>query len=71
MVDVAVAIALLDHDGVVVPVVTLPNDVTVAIPIGIAMAGSDGHADRTDAHSYFFRTSRHRKRYSGYRYGSY
>jgi hypothetical protein len=68
VIDIPVAVTLPDHDGVVaIPVVTLPDNVTIAIAITI-VTGSDGDANRTDAYSNFFRTSRHRKGYSGYRY---
>jgi hypothetical protein len=70
-IEIAVAVALPDHDGVVaIPVVTLPDNFTIAIPIPIAVTGSDGHADRTDANSNFFRASRHREGYSGNSNGS-
>jgi hypothetical protein len=60
MIPVAIAI-LPDHDGIVaIPVVTLTNNLAVAVPITIIMAVSDGHADRTDTNSDFFSASRHR-----------
>jgi hypothetical protein len=72
VIDIPVVVTLLDHDGVVaIPVVTVPDNVTIAIPITIAVTGSDSHADRTNAYSNFFRTSRHRKGYSSYRYRGY
>jgi hypothetical protein len=73
MIHIAVVVTLLDHDGVMIAVVTITDDVTVAITITIAIsvAGSDGHADRTDADTNFFRTGRHRKGYSGHCYRSY
>jgi hypothetical protein len=72
VIHIPVVIALLDHDGVVViPVVTIADNVTVAITITIAVAGTDGHADRTDAYANFLGTCRHRKGYSGYCYRSY
>jgi hypothetical protein len=67
-----VIVTLLDYNGVVaIPVVTIADNITVAIPIGIAVAGSDGHADRTDTHSNFLRTSRHCTANSGYGDGNY
>lgn len=68
MVHIAIMVTLLDHHGVAVAVVTLPDDIAIAIAIPIAMSGSDGYADRTDTDTNFFRTGRHRKGYSGYRY---
>jgi hypothetical protein len=58
MVDVPVAIAFLDHDGVVtIAMVTLPDNFTIAITI--AMAGSHGHAARADTYANFARAGRH------------
>jgi hypothetical protein len=71
MIHIAVVVTLLDHDGVMIAVVTITDDVTVAITIAVSVAGSDGHADRTDADTNFFRTGRHRKGYSGHCYRSY
>jgi hypothetical protein len=62
VIHIPVAIATPpDHDSVVtIPVVTLSDNITVAVAIAIAvMAGSDGYAGRTDAHTDFFRASRH------------
>ena len=62
MIDIPVAIATTpDHDSVVtIPVVTLPDNFTVAVAVAIAiMAGSDGDAGRTDAHTDIFGASRH------------
>jgi len=62
VIHIPVAIATLpDPDSVVtIPVVTLPDNITVAIAIAITvMAGSDGYASRTDTHADFFRASRH------------
>jgi hypothetical protein len=59
---IPIAISILpDHNGIAaIPVVTLPDNFAVAVPITITMAVSDGHADRADANSDFFRASRHR-----------
>jgi hypothetical protein len=73
VIHIPVAVALLDYNGVVViPVITIADDFTVAITITIAItvAGTDRHADRTDAYSNFIRTCRHRKGYSSYGYRS-
>jgi ABC-type transport system involved in Fe-S cluster assembly fused permease/ATPase subunit len=63
MVHISVVIVtLLDHNGVVViAVVTLADYITVVIAIGIAMARSNGHADRANTDSNFIRASRHRE----------
>jgi hypothetical protein len=51
-------IALLDYHGIVaIAVIALTNDFTIAI--AVTMAGSDGHANRTDTDTDFFRTGRH------------
>jgi hypothetical protein len=72
VIDIPVAVTLPDHDAVVaIPVVTLPDNVTIAIAVTITVTGSDGHADRTDTDSNFFGTSWHRKGYSSYRYRGY
>jgi hypothetical protein len=70
VVHIPIMIAFLDHDSVVIPVVTLADNVTIVIPIAVTMTVSDGHADRTDADTDFFRASRHRKTDSshGHRY---
>jgi hypothetical protein len=73
VIHIPVVVALLDHDGVIViPVVTIADDFTVAVAIAITItvAGTDRHADRTDAYANFFRTCRHRKGYSSYCYRS-
>jgi hypothetical protein len=71
VVDIPVMIATLpDHDGVVaIPMVTLPDNFTIAIP----MAGSDSHADwtDTDSDSDFFCASRHCDANSGHCDGYY
>jgi hypothetical protein len=62
VIHIPVAIAtLLDHDGVVmIPVVALADNITIAIAIAITvMAGSDGYAGRTDSHTNLFRASWH------------
>jgi len=68
MIPVAISI-LPDHDGIAITVVTLTNNLAVAIPITITMAVSDGHADRTDTNSDFFRASRHRDTNRSRRHG--
>jgi hypothetical protein len=71
VIHIPVVVALLDHHGVIViPVVTIADDFTVAIAITITVAGTDRHADRTDAYANFFRTCRNRKGYSSYCYRS-
>jgi hypothetical protein len=71
-VEIPIAVATsADDDGVVaIPAVTLANDFAIAITISI-MAGSDGHAARTDANTNFFRPSRHCDANSGHSDSSY
>ena len=69
VIDIPVAIASPDHDGVVtIPVITLADNTAIAIAIAVTMPGSDGDTDRTDTDANFFRTGRHRKGYSCHRY---
>src|SRR5476649_307134 len=71
VIDIPVAVASLDHDGVVtIPVITLADNVAIAIAITITMSGSDGHADRPNTDANFFRTSGDRKRYCSHGYRS-
>jgi hypothetical protein len=60
VIHIPVAIATpSDHDGVVtIPVVTLPDNITVAVAIAIT-ASSDGYAARTDTHTDIFRAGGH------------
>jgi hypothetical protein len=68
VVEIAVAVATPpDDNGIVaIPVVTLPDNFPIAIAISI-VAGSDGHAARTDTDPDLFRTSRHCDANSGRR----
>jgi hypothetical protein len=61
VVAIAIPISILpDHHGIAtIPVLTLTNNLAVAVPITITMAVADGHADRADTNSDFFRASRH------------
>jgi hypothetical protein len=71
MVDIAIMIALLDHNGIVtIMVVAFPDDFTIAVTIPV-MAGPDGHADRTHTDADFFRTGRHGETDSGGSHGNY
>jgi hypothetical protein len=71
VIEITIAVTLPDHDGVVtISVVAFPDDFTIAIPPAIGMARSNGHTDRANTNANFFRTSRHRKRYSSHRYRS-
>src|ERR1700742_5391466 len=67
MVDVPVAVALLDDDGVVVAVFGLAYHLTFAHHFAVAMVLTHGHtgADRADVHADF--VSSHRQRSSNHR----
>jgi hypothetical protein len=68
---VAIAIAALDHHGLVaIAAIALTNDLAFAIAI---IAGSDGYANagRADTHSDILRDGGHGKRNSSHRNGSY
>jgi hypothetical protein len=72
MIEVAIPIALLDHDGIVaIVVVALPDHFTIAVAIVVTMAGTDRHADRTHTDSHIFRTGRHGKANSSHGNGYY
>jgi hypothetical protein len=73
MVDISVVIALLDDDGLVaVLMITVTDDVTVAVPVTISVALTNRYANRANADPHFFRTSRHcaaNSSYGGDHYG--
>jgi hypothetical protein len=70
VIEITVAVALLDHDGFI-PVVTFANDVAIAIPPTVGMTGTNGHTDRADTNADLIRAGRHRKGYSSHRNRSY
>ena len=66
MVNISVVIALVNDDGVVaVPMITIADDVTVAVPVTISVALTNRYADRTNTNPHFFRSSRHCAENSG------
>jgi len=66
MVNVPVVIALFDDDGLVaVPMITVADDVAVAVPVTISVALSNRYANRTNTDPNLFRSSRHRAANSG------
>src|SRR5438105_1322400 len=61
VIEIAIMIAaFLDHHGVAIPMVTFANNFAIAITISVAMAGSDGDANRANAYADFFRAGRQR-----------
>jgi hypothetical protein len=73
MVNISVVIALVNDDGVVaVPMITVADDVTVAISVTISVTLANRYADGADTDSHLFRASRHcaeNSSYGGDRYG--
>jgi hypothetical protein len=60
MVNISVAIALLDDDGfVAVPMIIVADDITVAVPVTISVTLTNRYANRADTNPHFFRSSRH------------
>jgi hypothetical protein len=62
MVNISVVIALFDDDGlVVVPMITVADDVTVtvAVHVTISVTLTNRYANRADTNSHFFSCSRH------------
>src|ERR1700677_366506 len=60
MVNISVVIAFLNDDGfVAVPMIIVADDVTVAVPVTIAVTLTNRHTNRADTNTYFFRSSRH------------
>jgi hypothetical protein len=56
MVNIPVVIALFNDDGfVVVPMITVADDVTVAVPVTISVTLSNRYANRTNTDSNLFR----------------
>jgi hypothetical protein len=67
MVNIPVVIALFDDDGlVVVPMITVADDVTVMVPVTISMTLTNRYANRADTNAHLFRSSRHCAANSGY-----
>jgi hypothetical protein len=73
MVHVSVVITLVDDDGfVTVLMITVPDDVTVAVPVTISVTLANRYANRADTNPHFFRSSRHctaNSSYGGDHYG--
>jgi hypothetical protein len=74
MVNISVAIvALLDDDGLVaVLMITVADDVAVAVPVAISVALTNRYANWANTDPHFFRTSRHcaaNSSYGGDHYG--
>jgi hypothetical protein len=73
VIDIAIMIALLDDDRVMVAMIAVANNIAVAhdVDIAVAMAFTNSHADRPYTHAYFFRTCRQRSSdHRGSRYSS-
>jgi hypothetical protein len=60
MVNISVVIAFVNDDGVVaVPMITVTDDVTVAISVTISVTLANRYANRADTDPHLFRASRH------------
>jgi hypothetical protein len=60
MVNVSVVITLVDDDGfVTVLMITIANDVTVAVPVTISVTLTNRYANRAYTNAHLFRSSRH------------
>jgi hypothetical protein len=61
MVDISVVITLLNDDGFVVaiPMITVSDDVTVAVPVTISVTLTNRYASAANANPDLFRSSRH------------
>jgi len=61
VVNISVMISLLNDDGFVVaiPMITVADDVTVAVPVTISVTLTNRYANRADTNAHLFRSSRH------------
>jgi hypothetical protein len=61
MVNISVVITLVNDDGFVVaiPMITVADDVTVAVPVTISVTLTNRYANRADTNPHFFSSSRH------------
>jgi hypothetical protein len=60
MVNISVVIALVNDDGVVaVPMITVADDVTVAISVTISVTLANRYASTANTNAHLFRSSRH------------
>jgi hypothetical protein len=72
MVNISVVITLINDDGIVaIPMITVADDVTVAVSVTISVTLANRYADRADTDSHLFRASRHcaENSYGGDHYG--
>jgi hypothetical protein len=73
MVNISVVIALFNNNGfVAVPMITVADDVTIAVPVTISVTLSNRYANRTNTDPDLFGSSRHcaaNPSYSGDYYG--
>jgi hypothetical protein len=66
MVNVSVVITLVDDDGfVTVLMITIADDVTVAVPVTISVTLTNRYTNRADTNAHLFRSSRHCAENSG------
>jgi hypothetical protein len=66
MVNVSVVITPLDDDGLVaVPMITVADDVTVAVPVTISVTLTNRYARTANTNAHLFRSSRYCAENSG------
>jgi hypothetical protein len=68
MVNISVVIALVNDDGfvVTVPMITVADDVTVAVPVPISVTLTNRYASTANTNAHLFRSSRHCAENSNY-----
>jgi hypothetical protein len=74
MVNISVVITLLDDDGFVVaiPMITISDDVTIAVPVAISVTLTNRYASTANTNPDLFSSSRHcaeNSNYGGDHYG--
>jgi hypothetical protein len=73
MVNISIVIALFNDDGfVVVLMITVADDFTIAVPVTISVTLTNRYASAANTNSHFFRSSRHwaaNSSYGGDHYG--
>jgi hypothetical protein len=67
MVNISVVIAPLDDDGsVAIPMITVADDVTIAVPVTISVTLTNRYANGANTNPHLFRSSRYCPAYSSY-----
>jgi hypothetical protein len=67
MLNISVVIAPLDDDGsVVIPMITVADDVPIAVPVTISVTLTNGYANGANTNPDLFRSSGHCPAHSSY-----